>query len=109
MTAEVFTKHRIERNRATSQFKRLASRNIRAEWDQLCDKANLNTMVFWKFHNKLKGGRNSLVEVYSMVSQDKYYALMRNKAEHFWQDLSHKAAIMTMIAGRYSRIKLKRW
>ena len=56
--AEAFTKLRIERNHAASRFKQTAARTIRAQWDRLCSKANLNTMEFWKFHNKLKAQRS---------------------------------------------------
>ena len=50
---EIINAARIERNKITAQFKMCASNASMTQWNQLCDKANLNTAQFWAFHNSL--------------------------------------------------------
>ena len=48
-----FTSARIERNRATAQYKRAAAAACQKQWDDLCARSNLTTAQFWNFHRSL--------------------------------------------------------
>ena len=52
-TVARFTEVRIERNKATAEFKKAAASACRKQWDDLCEQSNLNTTQFWNFHHKL--------------------------------------------------------
>ncbi len=44
---------KIERNRATAQYKKAAAEANRRRWDRLCEQSNLTTTQFWNFHRSL--------------------------------------------------------
>ena len=53
------TAARIERNKATAEYKLEASRAVNQRWDGLCHKANLSATDFWHFHRSLDKHRSA--------------------------------------------------
>ena len=45
-----FITARLERNKATALYKKAAASACRKQWDDLCERSNLDTAQFWKFH-----------------------------------------------------------
>lgn len=78
---EVLTKARIERNHATSRFKRIAARTIRAQWDKLRDKTKISIpLSFWSSITSLKIGKH-LEDVEDAYNKDATFGTPNNVCE----------------------------
>ena len=56
-----FVSARVERNKATALYKKAAAVACRKQWDDLCERSNLDTAQFWNFLRNLDKRYTTLV------------------------------------------------